>query len=226
MDRGQQDPRAPQDSRNPGNNPNRLHLNFGPSERSFAADVGRTFPTTPSTFPQPYPNQAGSQEVWGGQQPANTYGNANYFISNPYQTAQYQQNQGLPPTPGAYRAPNGFIDGANGLAQQFAHQNLGPPRANSPYGRQPSPNGPAGARPTLMTAGSQYGQQLTVPSNQQNGTNHQPDDLPLRNPEKYSDNIYKRSKVSTGLVQAFFKENVQRARDRNIRYVSELVTLP
>lgn len=211
MDQRQQEPR------NPANPPGRLHLNFGFNERNFTADAGRQFPTTPSTFPQPYPNQAGQQEVWGGQQAANAYGNANYFINNPYQAAQFQQTQGMPPTPGVYRAPASFMDGANGLAQQFAHQNLGPPRANSPYVRQPSPNAPVGTHSGMPTAGSQYGSQLNVANASQNGLAPQGDELPPRNPEKYSDNLYRRSKVTTGSVQSFFKENVQRARDRNQR---------
>jgi len=53
---------------------NRLQLNFafGGGDRNnqqYQQEVGRAFPTTPSTFPQPvYPNQAGQQEVWGAQQ--------------------------------------------------------------------------------------------------------------------------------------------------------------
>lgn len=217
MDRGQQDPRNPNSQPNPAS---RLHLNFGFNERNFTADAGRAFPTTPSTFPQPYPGQNGQQEVWGGQQAQNGYGNANYFMNNPFQAAQYQQQSStLPPTPGVYRAPNGFMDGANGLAQQFAHQNLGPPRANSPYVRQPSPNGPAGARPPVPGSGSQYGPQLTPSNATQNGFASPNEELPPRTPEKYSDNVYRRTKVTTGSVQSFFKENVQRARERNQRYV-------
>lgn len=42
---------------------------------------------------------------------------------------------------------------------------------------------------------------------------------PNKNPDKYGDNILKKSKVSTGTVSTFFKDSVQRARDRNARYV-------
>lgn len=218
MDRGQQDPRNPQ------NASGRLHLNLSPNERNFTADAGRAFPTTPSTFPQPYPNQNGTNEVWGGQQSANGYGSANYFMNNPYQSAQYQQNQGLPPTPGVFRAPNGFMD-TNGLAQQFAHQNLGPPRANSPYVRQPSPNAPVGVRPAPPIASGSFlnASNASTGTNATNGAQAKlapsSDELPPRNPGKYADNVYRRSKVTTGSVQSFFKENVQRARDRNQRFV-------
>jgi hypothetical protein len=42
---------------------------------------------------------------------------------------------------------------------------------------------------------------------------------PPKNPEKYAENVLKKAKVSNGLVNTFFKDNVQRARDRNGRYV-------
>jgi protein-serine/threonine kinase len=42
---------------------------------------------------------------------------------------------------------------------------------------------------------------------------------PPKNSDKYSDNVIRKTKVSTGLVNTFFKDNVQRARDRNGRYV-------
>jgi len=49
------------------------------------------------------------------------------------------------------------------------------------------------------------------------------DEPPQRAPDKYGDNVMKKSKVSCGLVSTFFKDNVQRARDRNQRYVSYVV---
>lgn len=201
------------------NQPNRLHLNFGFSDRgnNFNNDAGRAFPTTPSTFPQPvFPNQAGQQEVWGTQQTNNGYGGAGYFMGNPYQQAQYQQQQGNLQAPGAaYRSPGGYNDGTNGLVHQFSHQNLGGSgRSGSPYGRQPSPS----QRPrTAGASGQQYG-----------GYNHNPpmprqpslndEEPPQKSPEKYSDNVSRQAKVSIGLVSTFFKDSVQRARDRNQRY--------
>lgn len=41
---------------------------------------------------------------------------------------------------------------------------------------------------------------------------------PPKTPEKYSDNVLKQSKVSVNLVSTFFKDSVQRARDRNQRW--------
>src|ERR1700753_574265 len=124
--------------------PTRLQLNFGfNNDRTPGAD-GRQFPTTPSTFPQPvYPNQNGQQEVWGAQQSNTGYGAASYFMSNPFQQQYNPQTANVPSAPGKYRSPPAqppaaYTDATNGLAQQFAHQNLGgnTPRSASPYARQ------------------------------------------------------------------------------------------
>jgi hypothetical protein len=50
---------------------NRLQLNFGfqGAQNFGGAEQGRAYPTTPSTFPQPFPNTQGQQEVWGTAQP-------------------------------------------------------------------------------------------------------------------------------------------------------------
>ncbi|OCK79174.1 serine/threonine-protein kinase cot-1 [Lepidopterella palustris CBS 459.81] len=214
---------------NNNNNPqNRLHLNFGFSDRNnnnFAAADGRAFPTTPSTFPQPvFPNQAGQQEVWGTQQAANNGYNGGYFpMGSPYQP-QYQQQQSNLQAPGAaYRAP-GYTDGTNGLVHQFSHQNLGGGRSGSPYGRQPSPS----QRP--RTAGAtgqqqQYGSYLNAPMpSAPRLPSLNDDEPPVKAPEKYSDNLLRQGKVSVGLVSTFFKDSVQRARDRNQRAL-ELETI-
>jgi protein-serine/threonine kinase len=209
----------------------RLQLNFGFNNDRPGAD-GRQFPTTPSTFPQPvYPNQNGQQEVWGAQQSNTGYGTASYFMSNPYQQQYNPQTANLP---GQYRSPppqpgSAYNDGTNGLAQQFAHQNLGgnTPRSASPYARQASasPNtaaqNPQHQRP--HTAGSstqraQFGNFLTPQMQQASSSPSMYDDEPPpKNPDKYSDNVVRKAKVSNGLVSTFFKDNVQRARDRNGR---------
>lgn len=199
------------------NNPQRrLHLDFG-FDQNINANTGRAFPTTPSTFPQPmFPNPSGQRELWGNQ-PSN-YGNAGYFMNNPY-PSQYQQQLNAP-TPGGYRSPlspGGYIDGTNGLAHQFSHQNLGgvPQRTNSPYARQP----PTAHRPRAAgpPGTQQHGSSLSPQSSHQSHHNVHDDGKPERDPERYSDNVYKRAKVSTGLVNAFFKESVQNAKDRNKR---------
>lgn len=45
---------------------------------------------------------------------------------------------------------------------------------------------------------------------------------PEKNPEKYSSNIAKRGQGLHVLVEAFFKENITRARDRNVRWVKTM----
>lgn len=111
------------------------------------------------------------------------------------------------------------------MVHQFAHQNLSAnsPRAASPYGRQPSPN----ARP--RTGGSsqppqqqQYGHYLgAFPQQQQQQQNTQPslydDEPPVKNPERFSTSISNRAKLQTELVSSFFRDSVERARDRNGR---------
>ncbi len=211
-------------SNNP-NPPNRLQLNFGLGDRNTygTADAGRAFPTTPSTFPQPvFPNQAGQQEVWGAQQTKSGYGGAGYFMNNPYQPqyAQQQQQQSVPNSQAAYRAP-GFNDGTNGLVQQFSHQNLGgAPRSSSPYARQQSP-GQRSRTPGGGQQQQQYGNYLggPPPKPQPPGVSLHDEEPPSKNPDKYADTVLKKAKISTGLVSNFFKDSVQRARDRNGRYV-------
>ncbi|KAK8166602.1 serine/threonine-protein kinase cot-1 [Phyllosticta citrichinensis] len=191
------------------NQPNRLHLNFGfNNDRSnSAAEQGRAYPTTPSTFPQPvYPNQNGQQEVWGTQQ-----SNAASYFMNAQGGYPPQYQPGMQ-TPGAYRQPAGYVDGANGLVHQFSNQNLGTPRSGSPYGRQPSPNP---HRP--RTAGQQQPGSFLTPQMPGQRPALNDEEAPPKNPDKYADNINKRARLSTGLVQDFFKQSVQRARDRNAR---------
>jgi protein-serine/threonine kinase len=233
----------------------RLQLNFGfGADRNAAASDGRQFPTTPSTFPQPvFPNQNGQQEIWGAQQSNTGFGAASYFMNNPYQQQYPPQTANLPPAAAGAAAPHQyraspqpattFNDATNGLAQQFAHQNLGgnTPRSASPYARQPSPNAPPQQpHPTHQThqqqhqqrprtAGStpqqgQYGNFLSPQVSSQNLLSLNDEEPPPRNPDKYADNVVRKAKVSAGLVSTFFKDNVQRARDRNGRYVALLFT--
>lgn len=220
----QQNQQQQQDNRNP----NRLHLNFGYNGQQQAfAEHGRAFPTTPSTFPQPFPNAAGQQEVWGTQQTTSGINSQGYFYNNP--TSPYQQQgqpqqfgQGLTSPPnaaGGYRSPGGFNDVNNGLAHQFQHQNLGgnSPRSASPYQRQASP---ANGRPRTAgnTGGGPYGNYLNAPMpNQPPQPSIYDDEPPQKNPERYSTQITERVKLQKMLTQEFFKENVERARARNER---------
>ena len=141
----------------------------------------------------------------------------------PQQQSQQQQSQQQPqpnygqgPTP--YRGQQGFNEAANGLVHQFSHQNLGgPPRSSSPYARQASPNQQQRPRTGGAPSQQQYGNYLSSPLPPPNNSSFCDDEPPAKTPEKYSDNIAKKAKVSTGLVSTFFKDSVQRARDRNGR---------
>jgi protein-serine/threonine kinase len=207
--------------------PNRLQLNFGFERNNNqqgqygTSENARQFPTTPSTFPQPvYPNSQGQQEVWGAQQTNNGYGGTSYFGNLPYpQNSQQAFSAGgaqQQPPGSSYRSPGGYD--TNGLVHQFSHQNLGggTPRSGSPYGRQPSPASQQRPRTAGATTGLQYGNflspQAPIPHN--NMTDEEP---PAKNPDKYGEGVQRKAKVSVGTVSTFFKDSVQRARDRNAR---------
>jgi protein-serine/threonine kinase len=196
---------------------NRLQLNFGfgggggrGNDQYNQDSSGRAFPTTPSTFPQPvYPNQAGQQEVWGTQQQGNGY--SGYFMGgNTYQQQpQYQGQQGNLQAPNQAR----FNEAANGLVHQLSHQHLGGGgRSGSPYGRQPSPGG---QRP--RTAGDRGQQQYSSYSQGPRQPSLWDEEPPAKAADKYPANLFQQSKVSATLVNHFFKDSVQRARDRNQR---------
>lgn len=214
------------------NNGNRFYLNLN-NDRSTFAD--RAYPTTPSTFPnpifpsQPQAGQQGQAQASQNQQ-QQTYGTgfapSGYFMNNPYPPNYPQQPpastyQQAPQAPQAsyQQRPAPAADATNGLVHQFSHQNLGG-RA-SPYGnRQPSPS----QRPRTAGATGQqaaYGGYLNAPMpatpQQQNWPEFQP--APERNPDKYGPLAQTNQKKCASLAEAFFKDSVKRARDRNVRYV-------
>lgn len=229
--------------------PSRLHLNFATggynNDRNYPASNENVYPTTPSTFPQPVfknlPGKASNEyQSPQAQSPAGFSGAGGYFMNPSYQApygqpqqAQYQgqyQQQGLSgPQPSYQQRQGGYNsnDPTSGLAHQFSTQNLGAvPRQGSPFGRQPSPN----PRPRTGGANSQqnYGSLLTPPvpgSNSHAPSSSSPEEPPEKNPEKYSANVGKRGQGLHVLVEAFFKENITRARDRNLRYVAALFIL-
>lgn len=202
------------------NGNNRLHLNFGYNEHAFnpAAMNNRAYPTTPSAFPQPIYQNQGPQDYMDTQNGA--YGQG-YFMTNPYppQTPQYaqapygQQNLACPQPTYQNRVP--YNDGTNGLIQQFLNQDLNSPRGGF-FNRNASP----GQRP--RTAGSSApGQQqppnhLVPPMPRSPRTPAENEEL-QRNPERFSENVHKRGKAAKELVNVFFHENIERARDRNMR---------
>lgn len=218
----QQQPNG-QQSNNQQQVPNRLHLNFGFSnqQHNFAAEQGRAFPTTPSSFPQPYPNSSGQQEVWGtNQQPSSGFTPSGYFMNNPYTSQIQQQQTNLQAPSAAYRSPtspSNYNDGTNGLVQQFSHQNLNSPRAASPFNRQPSP----AQRPRTggQTPTQQQYSQFLAPQSPREQPSVYDEEPPVKNPERFSTSISNRAKLQTELTGTFFRDSVERAKDRNERSV-------
>ena len=196
---------------------NRLRLNFESQQKHDASDH-RVYPTTPSTFPQPiFPNQP--QDYLGGQYQANQQ-SSGYFMNNPYppqqqqnqfQNQQYQyQNNHLQPLQPAYPGNRQYNDATNGMIRQFSNQDLGSARGG--FNRTPPPSIP---RPrTAGDARGQYSHHLAPPMPNRN---LKADDEEKPNPNKFSDNVLKRGTAAKQLVNSFFQENIERARDRNSR---------
>jgi protein-serine/threonine kinase len=211
---------------------NRLRLNFQfDNQHNFDASNARVYPTTPSTFPQPiYGTQ---QQDFGSMLSPNPNTNPGYFTgmnqypqqqqqqyNQQYQYQQQQQQQNLQSPQPAYQmnsrqyATNTNNDGTSAMVQQFANQDLGAgPRGNM-MNRTPSP---ANSRP--RTAGEtrpnqQYQGHLAPPMPRQT---QKPEEEEQPNPRKYSDNVIRRGTAAKQLVNSFFQENIERARDRNSR---------
>lgn len=223
---------------------NRLRLNFGAAGgaynngRNYQPTDGRVFPTTPSTFPQPvFPTNQGNQipndyangqvqasAGYGGQTPGGYFNNPMPYHSqygqqqhNQYQTQNQYPSPNLQTPQSSYQQRPAYNnDPTSGLARQFSNQNLGSnQRQASPLARQPSPNN---QRPRNAAGPSQttYGNNLTLPTNGNPGpeSDERP---PERNAEKYSANLQKRGQALHASVESFFKENITRARERNVR---------
>jgi protein-serine/threonine kinase len=212
------------------NNPsNRLYLNFNNNENKFQPADSRTYPTTPSTFPNPiFPGQQQQQSQQAQQntqqQPYSTgFAPAGYFMNNPYPPTYPQQPpstnyQAPQPPQAAYqqRSNAPLNDATNGLVHQFSHQNLG--GRQSPYGqRQPSPS----QRPRTAGAPGQqagYGSYLNAPMPSQPAQSLPEFQLaPERNSDKYGSIAQNNMTKCKTLAEAFFKDSVKRARDRNLR---------
>ncbi|KAH6856348.1 kinase-like domain-containing protein [Chaetomium sp. MPI-CAGE-AT-0009] len=189
------------------NQGNRLYLNFG-SNNERLATTDRTYPTTPSTFPQPVfqggqaASQGGSQQPQsyqqGGQAPAgyfqqpgsnNQYGAQYGGQAADYSSAGQGYGQARSTTPGANNDPN------TGLAHQFSHQNLGAPVGNLPMVPVARPQASDPGRPTRGASNLATG----------------------RNPDKYGPNANNNQKKCSQLASDFFKDSVKRARERNQR---------
>lgn len=219
------------------NQGNRLHLNFGNNNDRLAND--RTYPTTPSTFPQPvYQGPPGSAPSAAQQQ------QQGYFQQGQaYSSAQYYQQPGAQYAGGQYGQPGQAADyssagqgygqsaaGANndpntGLARQFSNQNLGggAPAAGargSPYlgnwgqgqGQRPRTAGGQGQQPGY---GSGYANPPPLPN--QGAADGYFAPAPERNPDKYGPTANNNQKKCSQLASDFFKDSVKRARERNQR---------
>ena len=216
------------------------------NDRNYAASNARVYPTTPSTFPQPVFQSQGVQQSndylgsqmqghqspspYGPAQGGGYFGNSNdlyraQYAQNQYQS-QYQQHNLPSPQPSYQQRQPAYNsnDPNSGLAHQLSNQNLGAPqRQASPFNRQPSPV----SRP--RTGGGQqqpgYGNHLMPSSSTSNLSNLSganvavSDEPPEKNPEKYSVNVGKRGQGLHVIVEDFFKQNITRARDRNVRSV-------
>lgn len=205
-------------------NNNRLHLNFGFDDRAQAQTNNRAYPTTPSAFPQPiYQNQS-PHDYLNSQGVQNGAYNQGYFINSQYpQQAQYaqqlygQQHNLQSPQP-TYQSrmvysPN---DGANGLIQQFSNQDLNSPRPGL-FARSTSPaQRPRTAGNTPASAQAAGHLAPPMPRSSRSPLENEAGEL-QRFPERYSENVHKRGKAAKELVNVFFHENIERARDRNMR---------
>ncbi len=213
------------------NNGNRLYLNFGNNNERLAP-TDRTYPTTPSTFPQPVfqsgssnapPSSAGGAQQ-GQQYSGAGYANNNYFAQNQYASSQYQGGAGgdYPATQGYQQArsttPGTSNDPNTGLAHQFSHQNLGgAARAGQQGPRGPSPS----QRPRTAGASGQqanYGSYLSAPMPAAPAVpQFEFAPAPERNPDRYGPNANNNQKKCSQLASDFFKDSVKRARERNQR---------
>lgn len=218
--------------------PNRLKINFPTSQgkpgqgftsdRTYQSNNEGVYPTTPSTFPQPvFQSMQGNQEYLRAQMQSPTSGNyeggqQSYFGGTQYHQTQqqfgqqtqyngYQQQSTQQPL-----SPR--FDPNSGLARQFSNQNLGSnqQRQQSPFGRQPPSNAQQYSSRSGQTA---YGSHLS-PSSASEHQSQVPmteENPPEKDPNKYSSNVLKRVIGLHVHVEAFFKDNINRARERNTR---------
>lgn len=197
---------------NGNNNNNRLHLNFGFNDRQYNPASNRAYPTTPSAFPQPIYQSPGAHDYIDSQN--SPYGQGYFVNGNPYtQQGQYYGQQNLQSPQPAYHMGYSANDGTNGLIQQFSNQDLNSNRGNF-YARSASP----GQRPRATgppAAPQQYPGHLGPSTSR--SPRAQPEEELQRNADRFADNVHKRGKAAKELVNVFFHENIERARDRNMR---------
>ena len=214
---------------------NRLNLNLlrsqqnnageGFADRSYPASDGRVYPTTPSTFPHSVFQQSmqGNQDYLTSPTQSSTgqgyFANAQHqqYNQQPHYGNQPYQQQGVT-NPSAYSSRNMQANDPNSdLARQFSGQSLGAQSRQAAYGR-PSPL--SGGRSGSDRGQQGYGGHLT-PHNASAGYLPPSGDEkpPEQDPNKYSQNIGQKVIGLHLYVEKFFKENINRARERNVRSV-------
>ncbi|KAJ6163044.1 hypothetical protein N7497_003023 [Penicillium chrysogenum] len=162
-------------------------MNYG-YDRNYNAN-NRAYPTTPSAFPQPIYQTQGAQDYVDPSNPAYAPG---YFMPNHYPPQQVQPQ---------------YVQQQQ--QQQYAQQQA-----------LQSPQPAYQARPGYPDGTNGLIQQF---SNQDLNANRAgPRPIPeneelQRFPDRYSENVHKRGKAAKELVTVFFHENIERARDRNMR---------
>jgi protein-serine/threonine kinase len=202
-----------------GNSNNRLFLNFVNNNEGLAP-ADRTYPTTPSTFPQPVFQSSCQQLSCGLQsrqpQYSSVHGVGNgYLMHNQYQS-QYQ-NQPMAGYVGqnpAYQQRSvtpGTNDPNTGLAQQFSQ--LGGGTRSSPFGL-PSTQQPRTAGTPGQSSGYGY---MGTPMSASPAPPCEFQQAPERNPDMYGPNANYSQKRCAQLATDFFKDSVKRARERNQR---------
>ena len=173
-------------------------------------------------------NYGGQQNYFGGnqnpqyQQQTQQAQQQQYGQQQQGQYSNYQQQQQNFASNQAYTGHGyGANDPNAGLAHQFSNQNLGgnQQRQQSPFGRQPTPTSQTQQQQgrSGTGGGQQYGSLLS-PSGSSGSLQPNPDEKPPEQDfDKYSSNVAKRVIGLHVHVQAFFKDNITRARERNTR---------
>ena len=212
------------------------------ADRSYQATNDRIYPTTPSTFPHPVlgQQQGGQATDYLGNQiqsPSAAYPNPNgagYFGNTQY-TAHYGQSQQQNPYANQYQQqstlqspqqgtfsprqanfnPN---DPTAGLTRQFSNQNLGTGQRGAPQYRQPSSQ--QQQRPAGLSSQGSYNSHLAPAISTQGAPGQSPVHLPPpKSSDRFSPNVSKRGQGLHVFVEAFFRDSIDRARERNARYV-------
>lgn len=200
-----------------GSHPANDYVGAQVQQNNYAGQGGGYFPTGAyqAQYSTPQSPYAQNQGQFQGQ----------------YQT-QYQQQGLATPQPSYQQRQPAYNsnDPTSGLARQFSNQNLGAPqRQPSPLNRQPSPNsrffpngqplqGQATRNQQSYVSNQQNQSSLLTPATADGGAQSAMNEVPPeKNPDKYSANISKRTQGLHVIVESFFRENIKRARDRNLR---------